>query len=97
MLQMCCIRFGVAKFYFMPQIVNWHDLGTPPGIVKSDTCRTDQHRDPTPKHILGWQFYDLAASEDAPFGSIAAMIAAWTFLSCTFTAAVSDNRRCRVS
>lgn len=51
MLQMCCIRFGVAKFYFVPQIVNWHDLGTPPGIVKSDTCRADQHRDPTPKHI----------------------------------------------
>ena len=97
MLQMCCIRFGAAIFYFVPQIVNWHDLGTPPGIIKSDTCRADQHRDPTPKHILGWQFYDLLASEDAPFGSIAAMIAAWTFLSCTFTAAVSDNRRCRVS
>ena len=45
----------------------------------------------------GMEFYDLAASEDGPFGSIAAMIAAWTFLSCTFTAAVSDNRRCRVS
>ena len=43
------------------------------------------------------QFYDLSAPEDPPFGSIAAMIAAWTFLSCAATAAVSDNRRCRVS
>ena len=28
---------------------------------------------------------------------MAAMIAVWTFLSCAATAAVSDNRRCRVS
>jgi hypothetical protein len=47
--------------------------------------------------VLGRQFYDLSAPEDPPFGSIAAMIAAWTFLSCAVTAAVSDNRRCRVS
>ena len=26
-----------------------------------------------------WQFYDLSAPEDPAFGSIAAMIAAWTF------------------
>ena len=44
-----------------------------------------------------WQFYDLSAPEDPAFGSIAAMIAAWTFWSCAVTAAVSDNRRCRVS
>ena len=41
--------------------------------------------------------YDLSAPEDSPSDFIAAMIAAWTFLSCTVTAAVSDNRRCRVS
>ena len=44
-----------------------------------------------------WQFYDLSAPEDPAFGSIAAMIAAWTFWFCAVTAAVSDNRRCRVS
>ena len=44
-----------------------------------------------------WQFYDLSAPEDPAFGSIAAMMADWTFSSCAVTAAVSDNRRCRVS
>jgi hypothetical protein len=43
--------------------------------------------------VAGGQFYDLSAS----FGSIAAMIAAWMFLSCAVTAVVSDSRRCRVS
>ena len=41
--------------------------------------------------------YDLSTPEDSPSSFTAAMIAAWTFLSCTATAAVSDNRRCRVS
>ena len=36
--------------------------------------------------VLGRQFYDSLAPEDPPFGSIAAMIAAWTFLSCAVTA-----------
>jgi hypothetical protein len=31
-------------------IVNWRDLGTPPGLIKSDTCRADRRRDPAPKH-----------------------------------------------
>jgi len=36
--------------------VNWRDLGTPPGLIKSDTCRADRRRAPAPKHthIAGW-------------------------------------------
>jgi hypothetical protein len=43
------------------------------------------------------QFYDFLTPFDPPLGPIAAIISAWTVSSCAFTAAISDNRRCRES